>query len=330
MRAFGFKSHAHQHFITTLIWVFAALGSCLLLSSCRSSDATSVSLPSQNGQATTPRVMTPDWGIAATLTGMGYPPVAMGDKSIYKEWVGKPTIPAMTKDVGTRYQPNPEMFSQLNIDVVIDNSFYEHLRPMYGDLPIHSIALESSNKIATWEDFIESTLKLGDYIDQPQAAQEYLDNSKNDIKQAGQVFRTRHPHIKKLAVVQFADTNNLRMFSYNSLFQPALNEMGLKLEALADGNQWGFAPIMLGDLAQLDDDTCLVVIEPLSELLKIELKDSLVWQRLNYSFDTNRHSSNKGRCMTLLPPTWNNSGIASMSVLAERLTNANFVGNTNL
>ncbi|MBE0446431.1 ABC transporter substrate-binding protein, partial [Psychrobacter sp. FME5] len=143
-----------------------ALCSSLLLSSCQSSDATSQApqapqamSPQESQKA--PKVMTPDWGIAAMLTAMGYPPVAMGDKPFYREWVGKPLIPDTTLDVGTRYQPNPEMFSQLDLDLVIDNAFYAHLRPMYGDLPIHSIELTSPNKIAKWEDFIEPTLELG-------------------------------------------------------------------------------------------------------------------------------------------------------------------------
>ncbi|MGP5547912.1 ABC transporter substrate-binding protein [Psychrobacter alimentarius] len=306
-----------------------ALCSSLLLSSCQSSDATPAALSASNPQKT-PSVMTPDWGIAATLTGMGYPPVAMGDKTFYKEWVGKPLIPTDTYDVGTRYQPNPEMFSQLDLDVVIDNAFYKHLQPMYGDLPIHSIELTSPNQMAKWEDFIEPTLELGRFINQPQAAQMYLDKSKEQITQAGQTFHKRYPHIKKMAVVQFADTNNLRMFSYNSLFQPALDTMGLELTAFADGNEWGFMPIMLGDLAQLDDDTCLVVVEPIGDLLKLELEDSLVWQRLGYSFHENSKSAGKNRCLTVLPATWNNSGVASMNVLADRLMNATFVGNTDL
>ena len=314
--------------IASSIGLCVALCSSLLLSGCQSSDATP-SQPASNSPAS-PKVMTPDWGIAATLVAMGYPPVAMGDKPFYKEWVGKPLIPATTYDVGTRYQPNPEMFSQLDIDLVIDRAFYEHLRPMYGDLPIRSIELNSTNRVATWEDFIDPTLELGKAINQPQAAQDYLDNSKNQITKAGQTFHTRYPHIKKLAVVQFADTNNLRMFSYNSLFQPALDVMDLELVAFADGNEWGFAPIMLGDLAQLDEDTCLVVVEPIGDLLKVELEDSLVWQRLGYSFDEDPKSARKGRCLALLPATWNNSGVASMKVLADRLMNATFVGNTDL
>lgn len=83
-------------------------------------------------------------------------------------------------------------------------------------------------------------------------------------------------------------------------------------------------------LSAADDDTCLVVVEPLSDLLKLELEDSLVWQRLGYSFDQEHASSKKGRCITLLPATWNNSGVASMNVLADRLTNVTFVGNTDL
>ncbi|MER2163752.1 MAG: ABC transporter substrate-binding protein [Psychrobacter alimentarius] len=315
--------------IPSSIALCMALCSSLLLSSCQSSDATPAALNASNPQKT-PSVMTPDWGIAATLTGMGYPPVAMGDKTFYKEWVGKPLIPKDTYDVGTRYQPNPEMFSQLDLDVVIDNAFYKHLQPMYGDLPIHSIELTSPNQMAKWEDFIEPTLELGRSINQPQAAQMYLDKSKEQITQAGQTFHKRYPHIKKMAVVQFADTNNLRMFSYNSLFQPALDTMGLELTAFADGNEWGFMPIMLGDLAQLDDDTCLVVVEPIGDLLKLELEDSLVWQRLGYSFHENSKSAGKSRCLTVLPATWNNSGVASMNVLADRLMNATFVGNTDL
>ncbi|MGR3898201.1 ABC transporter substrate-binding protein [Psychrobacter sp. 1176_08] len=315
--------------IPSSIGLCMALCSSLLLSSCQSSDATPAALNASNPQKTL-SVMTPDWGIAATLTGMGYPPVAMGDKTFYKEWVGKPLIPTDTYDVGTRYQPNPEMFSQLDLDVVIDNAFYKHLQPMYGDLPIHSIELTSPNQMAKWEDFIEPTLELGRSINQPQAAQMYLDKSKEQITQAGQTFHKRYPHIKKMAVVQFADTNNLRMFSYNSLFQPALDTMGLELTAFADGNEWGFMPIMLGDLAQLDDDTCLVVVEPIGDLLKLELEDSLVWQRLGYSFHENSKSAGKSRCLTVLPATWNNSGVASMNVLADRLMNATFVGNTDL
>ncbi|MER1973039.1 MAG: ABC transporter substrate-binding protein [Psychrobacter alimentarius] len=315
--------------IPSSIALCMALCSSLLLSSCQSSDATPAALNASNPQKTL-SVMTPDWGIAATLTGMGYPPVAMGDKTFYKEWVGKPLIPKDTYDVGTRYQPNPEMFSQLDLDVVIDNAFYKHLQPMYGDLPIHSIELTSPNQMAKWEDFIEPTLELGRSINQPQAAQMYLDKSKEQITQAGQTFHKRYPHIKKMAVVQFADTNNLRMFSYNSLFQPALDTMGLELTAFADGNEWGFMPIMLGDLAQLDDDTCLVVVEPIGDLLKLELEDSLVWQRLGYSFHENSKSAGKSRCLTVLPATWNNSGVASMNVLADRLMNATFVGNTDL
>jgi len=87
---------------------------------------------------------------------------------------------------------------------------------------------------------------------------------------------------------------------------------------------------MLGDLAQLDDDTCLVVVEPIGDLLKLELEASLVWQRLGYSFEDDPKSADKGRCLTLLPATWNNSGVASMNVLADRLMNATLVGNTDL
>jgi len=51
---------------------------------------------------------------------------------------------------------------------------------------------------------------------------------------------------------------------------------------------------------------------------------------LGYSFHENSKSAGKNRCLTVLPATWNNSGVASMNVLADRLMNATFVGNTDL
>lgn len=294
------------------------------LSTFRSSD--SASIPSTPENKAAAKVMTPNWGIAATLTAMGFPPVAMGEKAKYEVWVGKPLIPETTQDVGTRNQPNLEMFAQLKVESIIDTQFYSHLRPMYGDLPIHSVDLDSTKAVAQWDDYVEPTLQIGQYIGQPQAAKDYINHSKKQLKKAGQDFRTRHPNIKKLAVVQFSDSNNLRMYSYNSLFEPALAEMGLELTALDKGNKWGFTNITLGDLSNLEPDTCLVVIEPLSDMIKLELKNSLVWQRLGYSFEDNSTQGDADHCLTLLPATWINGGMASMPIFAERLINTSFVG----
>lgn len=102
--------------------------------------------------------------------------------------------------------------------------------------------------------------------------------------------------------------------------------MGLQLITLETpenkGNLWGFLPIPLGDLAKLDNDTCLAVVEPFSSMLRQELANNLLWQRLGYGAD----NKDKSRCMTVLPPIWTYGGVSSMVTFGERLNQAKFLG----
>ena len=264
-----------------------------------------------------PRILTPDWGIAATLTAMGYPPVATGDMRVYHQWVDDPKLPDSVVDLGIRYQPNAELIAQMDVDLVLDNFFYEHIRPLYGDTPALSVTFMSDSPKAEWQDYAEPTRQLGKLVGDPQAAEQYLGHARAQLDNAGAVLASRYPALHKVAIVQFADVNNLRMYSYNSLFQVALEQMGLKLQALEPGNGWGFVSIHLGDLAKLDTDTCLIIIEPISPMLKAELADNLVWQRMGFG---------TSQCMTTVPPIWIYGGSSSMVTFANRLQNAEFNG----
>ena len=249
------------------------------------------------------KVITPDWAVASTLTAIGYPPIATGDTKSYREWVGTPSLPSD----------------------IIDNDFYAHLRPSYGNTPHKSVSFMSKNAVATWQDYAEPTLQLGEIIHQPQRAQQFLTQSKKQLGELGATFRQKYPHIKKIAVVQFADSNNLRIYTNNSLFRPTFEVMGLNLITLEDqmgkGNLWGFNSLALSDLAKLDDDTCLVVVEPFSPMLRQELAKNLLWQRLGYGA-----RANNSRCMAVLSPIWLYGGVSSMVVFGERLNQAHWLG----
>lgn len=256
-------------------------------------------------------IVSPDWGNAATLTAMGYPPIATGDMRVWDRWVGTPKLPPSTIDLGIRYQPNAELIAQLPVDMVVDNFFYEHARSLYGDVPAESVMFAAKGKSATWADYTQPTRQLGQLIDDPKLAEDYIVKSRKDIEVASERLQQRYPNIKKFAVVQFADANNMRMYVANSLFQPALIQMQKKLVVLGEGNSWGFVPIRMGDLAQLDEDVCLLIIDPMSPITRAEIKDSLIWQRLSYG--------NK-RCVGELPPVWIYGGMSSLVGLANNLS----------
>ncbi|WP_201595603.1 TroA family protein [Psychrobacter vallis] len=262
-------------------------------------------------------IVSPDWGNAATLTAMGYPPIATGDMRVWDRWVGTPKLPPSTIDLGIRYQPNAELIAQLPVDMVVDNFFYEHARSLYGDVPAESIMFAAKGDTATWADYTQPTRQLGKLIDEPKLAEDYIVKSRKDIEVASERLQQRYPNIKKFAVVQFADANNMRMYVANSLFQPALTQMQKELVVLGKGNSYGFVPIRMGDLAQLDDDVCLLIIDPLSPITRAEIKDSLVWERLSYG---------NNRCVGEMPPVWIYGGMSSLVDLANNLSTVELKG----
>ena len=266
------------------------------------------------------KVLTPDWGIAGVLTAIGNPPVAVGDVKSYATWSRSPALPDTVVDLGVRFSPNPELMAQLSADLVIDNDFYQHLRPMYGQIPVHSVNLPSDNKVATWQDYVQHTVQIGKLVGYEQAAQQYVSQSKQQIAQFGQVFQNRHT-VRRLMVVQFANATHFRAYAKNSLFEPALLQMGLELYTFADGNAWGYIDATLADLAKLDQQTCLVVIEPFSKMLQAELANNAVWQHLKFG-----QVGDGGRCMMVLPPTWISGGLPSMVGFAKDLSEAVPVG----
>ena len=93
------------------------------------------------------RVVTPNWAMASTLTAMGFPPLAMGDKRIYPLWMSDPVQPPSVVDLGERYRPNRELLAQLPLSLVFDNFFYTHLRAVYPpDVPVVDVLFDGGNE----------------------------------------------------------------------------------------------------------------------------------------------------------------------------------------
>ncbi len=310
-----------QKFLPILIslTVSAALSACNNQAPENVETITPTALADTQSTALQPKIniASPDWGNAATLIAMGYPPMATGDIRTWHRWVGTPKLPSTITDLGIRYMPNAELVAQLPVDLVVDNFFYEHARNLYGDVPAESIMFAAKGDSATWEDYTEPTRKLGALIEEPQLAEEYIEQSRQDIAAASEQLQQRYPEVKKFAVVQFSDANNLRMYVANSLFEPAMTQMDKELMVLGKGNEWGFVPLRMGDLAQLDDEVCLLIVDPLSPITRAEIEDSLIWQRLSYG---------DKRCVGELPPVWIYGGMSSLVSLADNLANVTLRG----
>ena len=223
------------------------------------------------------RVITPDWSLASSLTAMGFPPLAMGDKRIYPVWMSDPVQPPSVVDLGERYRPNRELLAQLPFSRVVDNFFYAHLREVYPPgVPVVDVLFDGGNEAPqqSWATYVAATQKLGDAIGERAAAEGYLQRVEAALAGYGREIRAAAPEVKRYAVVQFADARQLRIFAPNSLFRVAFELMGLEQADLGAGNRWGSRLIALPELAQLPEDTCLIIVGPFPQMTEAELSRS--------------------------------------------------------
>ncbi|WP_298079596.1 ABC transporter substrate-binding protein [uncultured Cardiobacterium sp.] len=262
------------------------------------------------------RVITPDWSLASSLTAMGFPPLAMGDKRIYPVWMSDPVQPPSVVDLGERYRPNRELLAQLPFSRVVDNFFYAHLREVYppGVLVV-DVLFDGGNEAPqqSWATYVAATQKLGDAIGERAAAEGYLQRVEAALAGYGREIRAAAPEVKRYAVVQFADARQLRIFAPNSLFRVAFALMGLEQADLGAGNRWGSRLIALPELAQLPEDTCLIIVGPFPQMTEAELARSYLWRRIGFG---------REHCLRKIPAVWLFGGPESVELFGRYLRGA--------
>ena len=262
------------------------------------------------------RVVTPNWAMASTLTAMGFPPLAMGDKRIYPLWMSDPVQPPSVVDLGERYRPNRELLAQLPLSLVFDNFFYTHLRAVYPpDVPVVDVLFDGGNEAPqqSWATYVTTTQQMGDAIGERAAADAYLQQVESALAAYGREVRAAAPQVRRYAVVQFADARQLRIFAPNSLFRVAFALMGLEQADLGAGNRWGSRLIALPELAQLPEDTCLIIVGPFPQMTEAELARSYLWRRIGFG---------RERCLRKVPAVWLFGGPESVELFGRYLRGA--------
>ena len=266
------------------------------------------------------QIVSPDWSIASTLTAIGYPPLAMGDKRTYPVWVRVPPQPESVIDLGARYQPNRELLAQLSIDKVLSLPFYAHLRSVFSaDIPQQEVLFDGGNTEPQqhWETYVTATREIGAAVGDLAAAERYLRQVENQLAQYGREIRQAAPEVESYATVLFADAHRLRIYASNSMFHVAFELMGLKQVDLGVGDRWGSYQVALQDLAKLPPKTCLLILGPFHRMTEAELKQSYTWQRMGFGTE---------RCVRKMPAVWLFGGTDTIGHFAHELHHAMVLG----
>lgn len=255
-----------------------------------------------------PRIATTDWSVAETLAAMQRPPVSVGDKRAYGDWVGEPPLPPQTLDAGLRFQPNLERLRQIGPDMFVQSSWFSHLKPQFERIaPVYEINFGTPQGI-DYSHTVSTTRQLGKVAKAEVEAENLIAETERQLAQ----YRARLAPLNRqpLAVVQFADARHLRIYGRTSMYQAVLDKLGLLNAWQGASNEWGFANITLPDLAKLPPGTLLVIVKPYPPNVPLILEKSALWQRLPFAQAENRR---------ILPPVANYGALPSMRHFAREL-----------
>lgn len=204
-----------------------------------------------------------DWTVAETLIALGENPVAVGDVKSYQQWVSEPALPANTRDLGIRMQPNPEQVFALYSDYAdlhfINSSFYLAATPLLEKFARVS-NVDFYAKGDAWANILTATQKVAELIGKPDAFTQLMERYFQKIAEIRPLVQ---PYTSRpIALVQFIDSRHLRIYAINSPFGAVLTQLGFHNAWQGSQNDWGFETIEITQLSKLAEDSRLVVIKP--------------------------------------------------------------------
>lgn len=224
------------------------------------------------------RIAVLDWTIAETMAGMGIFPAAVAEKSSYEVWSRYPALPDSTLDLGMRAQPNPERMIRLAPDLILASQDYAFVKDLLGKIGPTTLLDVYTPGQDIYQNLSELALALGKLAGQPALAQRYIDGIAGELRQLHGSLATHRE--TPVAVIQFIDDRNVRIYGKPSIFASALARIGVRNAWQASVNQWGFQSVGLAQLAALPPDTTIFIIKPYPANLPGKLHDNTIWNAL--------------------------------------------------
>ncbi|RIY31628.1 hypothetical protein CJP74_06800 [Psittacicella melopsittaci] len=252
------------------------------------------------------RIATVDWTVAETLLALGINPVGVGDVNSYNVWVKEPKINAnLTADLGTRLQPNLEVIAKLDVDLFINSPMYASITPKLEEFaPVQLVNFTAENDI--WAQVLSSTHEIAKLAQVENTANNYIATSQRELADLKEKLALDKG--KKIAVVQFADSKNFRLYAKNSIVGAVLDHLGLENVYNQPGNLWGFINLTIDKLADFPSDTQLVVVKPYPADVPAKLALNSLWNYLPLKEN-----------VIILPETWTFGGLPSAMRFARLL-----------
>lgn len=256
------------------------------------------------------KVVALDWALTETVLSLGVDLVGVADAKGYNRWVVEPTLSLAVADVGSRREPNLELLTELNPDVILIS---KHMAAAYHQLSniapvlVYSIYNEKKQPLVS---ATSVTLALGELFEQERQAERVVVATQQRLRDNGAKVRAAGKSDKPFLFVRFINDKTLRVHSQGSLAQAILNSMALNNDWHEQTNMWGFSTTGMVKLAE-HQHVNLMLFGPLKKQERRQLTQSALWQAMAFTRKDSVYE---------LPAIWTFGGLIAAQRFSDHIT----------
>lgn len=257
-----------------------------------------------------------DWAAAETLLAAGIVPIAIGELSLYRQWLTEIPLPESAVDIGSRAEPNLELLASLKPERIFISNWQRSLAPLLRPIaPIETVAIVDVNR-QPFRNAVDALLAVG-RSGGPQAqarASAYLDGFEKSLKaQAASLAESLGGMRPRPIYVGVLHEDGTRIFAYGagSWVHDILTRLGLRNALTRPTSLYGNALLSIAQLAESPDATLLYLDQgERTRRAERRLKTSTLWRHLPMVTD--------GRTVPI-PPFYALGGVPSMQQCARAI-----------
>lgn len=222
-----------------------------------------------------------DYGLAETMLALGTAPVAMPDVPGWATWVVEPSLPSCVVNLGADQEVNLELLASLMPDLILTTPFLDDLNPILARIaPCERLILYEDGAPGPFARAEAALRRVAALLGRIEWGEVYLGATVDQF--AADRIRLAALPPAPLLLVDFTDARHVRAYASNSLWQDALDRLGLVNAWRRPTTSWGFSTIGIEALAEVPEHTLLATVAPVPPDVLAVLDESALWRALPF------------------------------------------------
>jgi ABC-type Fe3+-hydroxamate transport system substrate-binding protein len=269
------------------------------------------------------RIVALQWDTVEHLLALGVQPVGAADIETMETWVNMKNLSLADNvvDVGLRWEPNLELVSQLEPDLIIgdvggNGPMYEELSEIAPTIILNPNPTQEEN-VGQLERMEQYFMMIADVVGRHDQGVAVLNRMHQKFEEGAAAVNASEAAGKPFVLVQtgaYEDDALFRIWTQNGMAAEIIAKFGMQNAWPVEYSQWGYSDIGLEDLGSVEDANFFYIAGGESDPFETTYKDNPVWKNLKFV--------QEGRVYPIGGDTWTFGGPISAEVIVEKVVAA--------